>query len=75
MVDLSPQELARDLIDKVGLKRSYASQLANRQKTPALPLAVKIERILDIPPSFWVTDEAVASAPGRTTDEGVSAHA
>jgi transcriptional regulator with XRE-family HTH domain len=62
MDDFDPNQLARDLIDKVGLKRSYASQLARGLKKPSLELAVRIETIMGIAPSRWVDAEIAASA-------------
>jgi transcriptional regulator with XRE-family HTH domain len=50
----SPLKLAEALREQVGVKKSYASQLANGSKMPSLTLAVEIERKLGIPPSHWV---------------------
>lgn len=45
---------AGELVAKLGLSRSYASELLNRQKTPSLDVAVKIEREFGVPASAWL---------------------
>ena len=39
----------------IGISRPYAHQLANRQRTPSLRLARRIERELGIAVSYWDT--------------------
>jgi transcriptional regulator with XRE-family HTH domain len=65
----SPQlALARQLV-RIGLSPSYASELANGQRSPSLKLAAKIERELSIPVASWLTaggavDAFVKARPG-----------
>lgn len=46
-------DFARLLASKVKLSTGYASELANRVKTPSLKKAVEFERVYGIPCSFW----------------------
>jgi len=43
-----------DLVDKIGISRSYASELLSRGKSPSLDIAVKIEAAFGIAPSLWL---------------------
>jgi plasmid maintenance system antidote protein VapI len=44
---------AGDLVGRIGVSRSYASELLSGKRTPSLGLAVKIEREFGISPSAW----------------------
>lgn len=55
MDDMQPSRLAEQL-QGIGLSQPYASQLANRKRTPSLTLAVKIKKHLGIPEDFWVDE-------------------
>jgi len=51
----APADFAKLLASKVKVSTGYASELANRIKTPSLKLALEFEREYGIPPSFWGT--------------------
>lgn len=52
--DLRPTEL----VAKLGMSRSYASELVKRKKTPSLEMAARIEREFGVPLSAWITASA-----------------
>lgn len=45
---------AKALREKLGLSRSYASELASGIRKPSLDLALRIEREMGVPASHWV---------------------
>jgi transcriptional regulator with XRE-family HTH domain len=49
-----PKDFAKLLASKVKVSPGYASDLANRKRTPSLSKAIAFERAYGIPPSFWV---------------------
>lgn len=53
--------------DRLGVSRSYLSDLLNGNKTPSLELATKIERATGgvVPASSWIPDPAEAHAPDQ----------
>ena len=55
---------ATDLVVKLGVSRSYASELLRRLKTPSLEMAVRIEVEFGVPASAWMQDACLmASLP------------
>jgi transcriptional regulator with XRE-family HTH domain len=56
---------AKQLRDKLGLSKSYASELTSGQRRPSLDLAFRIEREFGVPVSHW--------APDTATPEGAAA--
>lgn len=55
--DSPPPSLNARLVS-IGISESHASLIANRKRLPSLGLALRIERKLGIPPSFWVPEPA-----------------
>lgn len=49
---------AAELVDRLGVSRSYASELLRRLKRPSLDVAVRIEREFGVPASAWMQDAA-----------------
>lgn len=49
---------ARALMAKAGVSPSFAHELATGKRKPSLPMAVKIEDAMKIPPRWWVDREA-----------------
>lgn len=45
---------ATELVSRLGLSRSYVSELLKGIKTPSLDVAVKIEREFGVPASAWL---------------------
>lgn len=48
--DLRPGEL----VSRLGMSRSYASELVKRKKTPSLEVAARIEREFGVPMADWL---------------------
>jgi len=40
-------------LQRIGVSKPYAHQLLAGGKTPSLPLALKIEKELGVPPQVW----------------------
>lgn len=60
-MDTAPEKpSAKDLRDKLGISKGYASDLATGKREPSLKLAIRIERELGFPVSCWVTEAAAA---------------
>jgi transcriptional regulator with XRE-family HTH domain len=51
-----------DLHVKLGLSRSYATELLKRQKRPSLEVAFRIEAEFGVPAGDWLHDDAGAAA-------------
>ena len=54
---------ARELVAKLGMSRSYASEITRRLRTPSLALAVQIENTFGIPAAAWLADQPRPQAP------------
>lgn len=54
---------AADLVDRLGVSRSYAFELTKRLRTPSLALAVQIENAFGIPAAAWLADQPRPQAP------------
>jgi|GEM_PF-3834654 transcriptional regulator with XRE-family HTH domain len=73
MENASTLDFARDLRERAGLKKAYASQLASGVRRPSLELAVKIEDMTGIPPRFWIKrDEGSQEQQSDATQNGAS---
>ena len=56
---LPPPDLAKSLINRVGVAEGYAYDLANGRRGPSLKLARKIKDELGIPVDAWPMPEKV----------------
>lgn len=45
---------APELVSRLGISRSYASELLKGSKTPSLDVAVRIEQEFGVPASAWI---------------------
>jgi transcriptional regulator with XRE-family HTH domain len=57
--------------DRVGLSVSYVSMLANGQRTPSLPLALRIASEANIPVASLVPSESESITPQPTEQEAL----
>lgn len=60
----APQEqpTARELREKLGLSKGYASDLISGKRRPSLELAFRIERELGVPVSRWAPSQNADAA-------------
>ena len=49
---------AKELRDKLGLSKAYASELTTGKRRPSLDLAFRIEREFGVPVSYWAPEAA-----------------
>lgn len=60
---------------RLGITKSYLSELLNGNRTPSLEVAVRIQRVTNgaVPAASWLPEDTGAAHPGQSASDGIAA--